>query len=708
MAPTKIDLGTIIILDIGRNVSMPEEKNGQSFFEKGKECAGRIIERKIISQGKNLLGIILLGAKTTNNTLAEQAPGTCRNIQLLTDLQYPTWSMIRNLPDVPSKSKGNWFDALLVAAEHLKNGVPATKIVQKKIILMTNFLVPCDTEDKQIKQAIAGFQEEGFEVDIIGPDIYSEENDNNDVELARLFVEETKGATATFDYTMRYLLFHKKKATNAIPWNVDLSIGPNIKIPVSAYIRIKDEPVIKKWNTAIRNPVTNTASSSEGIKKEKVHINAEDQTTVAADNIIKGYEYGQQIIPFSDCDKSMLYDPGQKSLKVYGFTKSSNITWQNLNGDGLSYVFAQKRNKKAQYALRCLVECLLELDLVGIVRRVYNNGNAPKMYALMPVIDTNNFVCLSMVGFCYKDEIKNMAFPVTNIKKYACNNEQVECFKELIKAMDLTTAYEESEFDDTEAFPIAKMVSPSAQYILDCIAYRAMNPGKPLPQPRDDIVMLFKIPPLIEKRSREVTEKLKKLFVLNKVEIKKRDKKKNHSMDMDDYQNQSSTSNADVTMGDLPKIDLKTLKRPDSIQRIGTMHPINDYDILKQGGKTVSDLATQMTEAIESMIHGNLDGNFSKALDAMMHFRNECLKTEPKLYNDWLKNFQTELTNRKRNNVIETLNEKKLNYILQSENSLSTVKSYSCDDSQLYENDTEPMLTEVNISSEVNDLFDNM
>uniref|UniRef100_S4PBI3 Ku P80 DNA helicase n=1 Tax=Pararge aegeria TaxID=116150 RepID=S4PBI3_9NEOP len=235
-----------------------------------------------------------------------------------------------------------------------------------------------------------------------------------------------------------------------------------------------------------------------------------------------------------------------------------------------------------------------------------------------------------------------------------------------------------------------------------------MNPGKPLPQPRDDIVMLFKIPPLIEKRSREVTEKLKKLFVLNKVEIKKRDKKKNHSMDMDDYQNQSSTSNADVTMGDLPKIDLKTLKRPDSIQRIGTMHPINDYDILKQGGKTVSDLATQMTEAIESMIHGNLDGNFSKALDAMMHFRNECLKTEPKLYNDWLKNFQTELTNRKRNNVIEMLNEKKFNYILQSENSLSTVKSYSCDDSQLYENDTEPMLTEVNISSEVNDLFDNM
>ncbi|XP_023936243.2 X-ray repair cross-complementing protein 5 [Bicyclus anynana] len=707
MAPTKVDQATIIILDVGRKVSVPEEKNGQSFFEKGRECAGRIIERKIISQGKNLLGILLLGSKTTKNNLAEQAPGTCKNIEMLTELQTPSWSMIRSLPTEPSKSKGNWFDALLVAAEHIKNGVFSTKIAQKKIILMTNFIVPCDTDEKQIKQAISGFQEEGFEVDVIGPDIYSEENKNYDIELARLFVEETKGATATFDYTMRYLLFHKKKATNAVPWNVDLSIGPNIKIPVSAYIRIKDEPVVKKWNKAIRNPVTNTASSSEGVKKDKIHINTEDQTTVTSDNVINGYEYGQQIIPFSDCDKSMLYDPGQKSLKVYGFTKASNITWQNLNGDGLSYVFGRKHNKKAQYALRCLVECLLELDLVGIVRRVYNNGNAPKMYALMPVIDTSNFVCLSMVGICYKDEIKNMAFPVTNLKKYTCTDEQVDCFKELIKAMDLTNAYDESEFDDTEAFPIAKMVSPSAQYILDCIAYRAMHPGKPLPQPRDDIMMLFKIPPLIEKKSRDVIEKLKKSFVLNKVEVKKRDKKQVQAMDIDDYcqQNQPSTS-FDIT-NDIPKIDLNSFKKSESVVRIGTINAVSDYEALKQEGKTVADLSSQMCDAIESMIFGNLDGNFSRALDAMMHFRNECIKSEPNLYNNWLKTFVLELADRKRNNVIEMINAQNVNYILQSENSLSTIKSHS-DDSQLYETDTVPELTDVQISSEVNDLFDNM
>lgn len=98
MAPTKVDQGTIIILDVGKNVSILEDKNQKSFFESARECAVRIIERKILSQGKNLLGIILLGSKISKNNLSEQTPGCCRNIELLAELQYPTWKMIRDLP----------------------------------------------------------------------------------------------------------------------------------------------------------------------------------------------------------------------------------------------------------------------------------------------------------------------------------------------------------------------------------------------------------------------------------------------------------------------------------------------------------------------------------------------------------------------------------------------------------------------------------
>lgn len=98
MAP-RIDKGTLIILDIGKNAAELKENKKASFFESARSCAIRFIEHKIISQAKNLLGIILLGSRKTENVLAAQSPGTCKYIEMLADLQPPNWQMIRDLPE---------------------------------------------------------------------------------------------------------------------------------------------------------------------------------------------------------------------------------------------------------------------------------------------------------------------------------------------------------------------------------------------------------------------------------------------------------------------------------------------------------------------------------------------------------------------------------------------------------------------------------
>lgn len=555
---------------------------------------------------------------------------------------------------------------------------------------------------------LSGLQEDGFEVDIIGPDIYNENHDSKDIELARQFVEVTNGATAPFEHTMQYLLFHKKKLTNPRPWNIDLSIGPNIKIPVSAYIRIRDDPIVKSWQKAVKDRVTSTASTSEGIKKDTFHVNVENQTVVDRDNIIKGYNYGQTVIPIGECDKTMLYESGAKCLSVFGFTSSTNINWQTLCGDGLQYIFARKDNKNAHNTMRCLVECLLDLKLVGLVRRVYNNGNAPKMFALMPVIDSNNFICLSMAEVCFKEDIKNMAFPSTTLKKFACTDKQIDAFKNLIQAMDLTKAYDET-FDEAEAFPIAETVSPSAQHVLDCIAYRAMNPGKPLPQPRDEIMMLFKQPPVIEKRSRDPMEKLKTLFTLNEVEVKTRNNR-NNDVQSDNVPMEISAepkAEDNGVIADTPKIQMP--KKVNEVVKIGTIGPIEDYKALTNKDKKLCDLATEMTEAIESLIYCNIDGNYNKAIDAISFFRAECVKVEPLHYNNWMQKFRTALSMRNKQEVIGLINERQLSFILKKESPLSTYETeYSHDESQAYEEDTVPNSTDLNLPSTVNDMFDEM
>ncbi|XP_041982214.1 X-ray repair cross-complementing protein 5-like [Aricia agestis] len=700
---SKVDQATIVILDVGKNVSKREnEKENETFFDKAKLCTRRIIERKIISQGKNLLAIVLLGSKKTDNTLAADSEGSFRHIDLSVPLQEPTWQMIRDLPESPSKSKGNWFDSLIVAADHFKNGISGLKILNKKIILLTNFEAPSHLEsEEEIQQVLSGFKEEGYEVDVIGPDLYPENDKNLDIALARQFVEGTNGATATFEYTMRYLAFHRKKAVNPMPWNVDLTIGPNINIPVSVYLKIKTEPVVKRWSKAIKDPVSNSASSSEAIARTKVHISNEDHSVVDSSLVIKGYLYGQQCIPFADSEKTLLYQSGPKSLSVYGFTSYDNVSWQVLNGEGISYIFGRKNDKKAQKAITCLAQCLSELNMVGIVRRVYNNGNAPRMYALMPIIDSDNLFCLSLVGICFKEDLKSMTFPQTNLKKFECSEKQVDAFKDLIKAMDLMKAYEATEYDDTEAFPVANTFSPTAQYILDCITFRAMNPGKPLPKPREDVQLLLQVPPLIQKRSKEALDNIKELFTLNKIEIVKRNKKTTNGAQYD-----TTSDEIKEELDDMPKINLGSVIKDNKTLKVGTLDPIRDYENIKIEGTSQKDLACQMSEAIESMILNNIDGDYTKALNAMEHFRGDCVKNDPDNYNNWLKNLKYKLTDLKKQNVVDMISSKGLNLILESENSLSKLKS--TEDSEMYEYDTEPQLTGVNISSEINDIFDNM
>ncbi|KAJ0174794.1 hypothetical protein K1T71_009902 [Dendrolimus kikuchii] len=704
MAPKKIDTGLVIILDIGVNTASVGELNKKSFLEEGRNFVARLIERKIVSQSTDYIGIVLLGSKETENNLNAQCGGGYRHIKIHAELDSPTWKLIETLPEKSTKTKGDWFDALIVAADHIKNGVANVKIANNKIILVTNFEIPSQQEDEQIEQVLLGFQEENITVDVIGISLEEESYKNRDLSLAKKFVEQTDGVSASFDHAMGYLQFQKKrKAINPHQWNTVLNIGPNIKIPITAYIKLKHGADVDKWIDEPYDAATGSASTTQSVDKQKHHINQENQTKIDLKNTIDAYLYGQEPIPIADCE-SMFYEPGSTCLSLYGFTKTNNIKWHHLNGNGLEYIFGKKGDTKAQYALRCLVVCMHEENLYGIARRVYRTNCAPKMYVLMPVFDVNNYVCLSMAQLCYKEEIKYMSFPPTNLKKYNCTDEQVDAFKDLIGAMDLTDAYDDT-FDDKEAFPVGESVSPGAQYMFDCIAYRAMNPGRPLPQPRDEIMNLFKVPELLESRSKAALEKVKDLFPLKEVVPPKRRLKKT----VEDQELEPSTCFENDTTS-IPKVDLPSNKiNGASTIKISTMDPISDFKALKSIGKDILELTPQMTEAIENLIYCNLDGNFTKAFEALSFFRSECVQTDPTSYNNWLQKFKTKLTNNKRNDILEMISENKVNFILKNENQLSSFETEaSHEESQLYENDTVPDTIELTIASEINDMFDEM
>lgn len=683
--------GMLIIFDIGKNVSEVDEKSNESFFQKARQCVIRIIEEKIISKSTDLVGLVFLGSDKTDNELADQCPGSFNNIQLV-PLKKPDWKMIREFPDKPTNKTGDWFEALLVSANYYKNQYSGAKIITYKIILVTNFHASA-LLGSNIEQVVQGFKER-FKVIVIGWNP-SDGNKTDDVLLAKHFVKITQGSFATFEEALNVLLFHRKKATKPMPWNVNLSIGPNIKIPVSSYGKTrKCDQIVGTWQPALKDPVLQELDSDVGVTKKTELINIETNMVVDVQNTIQGYVYGERVIPFSKYDKEMFYKSGDKCLSIYGFTNAADVKWQNLAGDGVSYIFPRPGMKTAHTALTCLIKCMIDMNLVAVARRVYNNGNAPIMHVLSPLLEEGCY-CLSAIAINFKDDIKNMNFPSTDAAKYSCNNEQVNAFKELIESMNLMEAYDKT-YDSREAFPTAETVNPSIQHIFDSIAFRALNPEKHVPPPRDDLMVLLNVPPLVEERSRAALKKLKAVLNLKKcsnVIIKKNVANVESNILNDDLNSSKVTAPTDIPKVMIPKVKY-------DVNDIGTLNPVDDFKILLNKGKAHADLFKEIIDVLETMLYIDHENNSDRILDIFAFLKEECEKTDPEPFNAWFKNFKKDLVENQRDDIL-----KFLNVIRVGEDDVADENEV---DSQVYQCDTIPDSAELSILTEVRDFFDEM
>ena len=93
------------------------------------------------------------------------------------------------------------------------------------------------------------------------------------------------------DAALQSLMNRERKKKKPFPWKVDLQIGPDIRINVTGYIRVRREPP-KTW----KNCLTSDADNNE-IKPDVTFVrNDENQEVVERDSLIESYKYGSQLI----------------------------------------------------------------------------------------------------------------------------------------------------------------------------------------------------------------------------------------------------------------------------------------------------------------------------------------------------------------------------------------------------------------------------
>ncbi|XP_047480476.1 X-ray repair cross-complementing protein 5-like [Penaeus chinensis] len=680
--------GIVVVLDVGPGVRASTET---SFFSQAKKCLTNILQRKMFAEKcKDQVGVVLFGTDGTDNNLA--SGDQYQHITVLREIMTVDWDMMNEVDQVPfGKARADWLDALVVAMD-LMHDPDGMRYSSKKIVLMTDF--SGEFSDDQASKIIAGLNNSGIELSVIGPEIVDEDNSDDDdmdgpgssngapksgnpmnwngkpksaIQLAgealiTRIVSEVDGIICSFDEAIPQLIFFQKKSAGSANWNTVLDIGPDFQIAITGKIKVKHSTV-PTWKKMHAHDETAAI-----ISETSYHRHDDAQTAVDEAEVIMGYKYGTTLVPFSDEDAQMKFSSDSpRALSVLGFTRSSNVCHNRRAGDQVLVVTAREGDETAAVALSSLIQALVELDMVAITRRIYNKNSNPVMGVLFPEV-TKKYECLIWIPLPFQEDIRLFTFPSLQRLTEKLAEKEKQAMDDLISCMDLS-----GHDDDEEELEPTTVLNPQLQHYYNVLTHRAIHPHDPLPPPADHVLNILKPPEsLCEGRDR-VAPALQTAFPTKRVVKKTKDKADLFSSD--------SHADKKIKLGDDDNVNAGDLTRP-LVTKVTSTTPVQDFMALLAGeAPNFNLICSQLGDVVMQLLDSIGGGGATSAavttkiLDCLENFRRESCGIDPAVYNKFITSMKDTVTTRSLNEFWSRVKEGNYGLISSNENMRSTVSA---------------------------------
>lgn len=512
-------------------------------------------------------------------------------------------------------------------------------------------------------------------------------------QLIEKVLDETNGVLCNFNDAIVHLSFFPGTKSKSQPWHCPLEIGAGLKINITAYISITREK-FQTWKTESTTMNTTTKCSYE-YTRNGIMVKEEE-----LEDTIKGYMYGSKMVPY-DSTLKWDYETGAKSLICVGFTEEQYLLDEYFLGTNTNVVVPSVTCATSQKMLSTLVAVMMDMGVVMIARRVRQAKASPKMMALIPQIHpTLNSPFFTMIELIFSENKLDFHFPNLHTNKSALSGDQIEAVDQLIDAMDLMAATQDDP--PQEAFSAQKTLNPSVQFTYRAIAHRAMHPNEPLPKFSEDLAEMFEIPKPIQNKLDQPITKIRALFPLEvKVEDKKEKWLKKQRAD-------PSTTTTDF-------MDVSTISSDSNnnrnISEIGTVSPMEDFDLLFRRGEKFSVLCGQMQAVLSDLVFKSTFGSSfqdEKISKALLFYREQAKIVGAHYYNDWMETFKSALLNRNKTEFWESVIVKEnLGLIESNESETSSITAEEAQDF-LKANSGKKVLPSAAPEVEDDDLFDEM
>ncbi|KAK2494254.1 hypothetical protein MC885_002917 [Smutsia gigantea] len=446
----------------------------------------------------------------------------------------------------PGSQQTDFLDALIVCMDVIKQETVGKKFEKRHIEVFTDLSSPFSKDD--LGTIINNLKKSGISVQFFLPFPVGKEDGTADRQdgsmhsdhqgpsfpLKGITEQQKKGIQVvkevmmslegedgldeiySFSESLRQLCVFKKIEKSSMRWPCELTIGSNLSIKIVAYKSILQERLKKHWTF-----VDARTLKEEDIRKETVYyLNDDDETEVSINDTIQGFRYGSNIVPFSKVDeKQMKYKVEGKCFSVLGFCRSSQVQRKYFVGDKVLKVFAAKGDEAAAVALASLIHALDELDMVAIVRYVYDKRANPQ--------------CLMYVQLPFMEDLRQYMFSsLKNNKKYTPTEAQLNAVDVLIDSMSLVKKDEEENIIEDLRSPAATAARLGyvLQLVLDmtnvlltkCLLHRALHPQEPLPPIQQHILNMLDPPSEVTLNCQVPLSEIKTFFPLTEA-IKRKD-----------------------------------------------------------------------------------------------------------------------------------------------------------------------------------------
>ncbi|XP_061736083.1 X-ray repair cross-complementing protein 5 [Nerophis ophidion] len=649
----------VLCMDVGFSMSnfTPGE---ESTFDLAKKVIQKFVQRQVFVEAKDELALVLFGTDSTNNPLAQN--GQYQNITVHRNLMLPDFELLEEIENQihPEDQQADWLDALVVCMDLLQTATQGANYDRLNIALLSDLSTEADSE--QLDVIIENLKQAGITLQFFLPfPVEDEAKDAGDagrggpgppgsgkglsreqkkgldmVKHIMLSLDEQEGLDQVYTFRNAIEELHMFKCIERRPmaWPCQLTIGSALSIRIVGYKAVTEEKLKKMWIT-----VDAQSQKKDDVKRETVHcLDDDNETEVDKDDIIQGFRYGNDIVPFSKVDQEqMKYKHDGKCFAVLGFTKQNMVPRHSFMGNQAIKIFAPFNDQHAGVALSALVRALDELNMVAIVRYAYDRRCNPQIGAAFPCIK-QHYECLIYVQLPFMEDLSHFTFAPLDSKKFAPSDTQLQAVNSLIDSMMLVELDEDGDLKDM--VKVHRIPNPAFQRHFQCLHHRAVRPGTSLPPIEPWLTALLDRPEVIKNRCGAPLEEVKRLFPLNEVEKKKKLKTSAQIFGKDPEQPDAKKAKGDCAEeeGEYNLADISE----GSVTSVGRVDPARDFCILiRRKTLPFQGACEQLTHRIEQLLGNKNTQYYMKSITCIQAFREQSIKlgnADP--YNDYLQSLK--------------------------------------------------------------------